>query len=131
MHQDDWTKAPAGRRGGAAASQARWRVAKKLLPGQPGTLKLARRYGEALVCVRYRRDARGLHRCTTIELVVEDAPVVSRSDRIVGVRVRLEECELRDKVKQTGATWDRDAKLWRMPLRAATRLGLKERIVDK
>ncbi len=35
------------------------RVVKKMSPSQPGALKLARRYGDALICVRYRHDAQG------------------------------------------------------------------------
>ena len=109
---------------------ARWRVAKKLLPGQAGTLKLARRYGEKLLCVRYRLDEQGTERFTTVELVVERAPVVPRQQKIVAVKIGLEEATLRAKVKQHGAKWDPIAKLWRLPARAAARLGLRERIVE-
>ena len=61
------------------------RVSKEFLPGQPGTLKLSRKYGDTLICVRYRVDAEGLHRYTTVELVVDRVPIVKRVDRIVGV----------------------------------------------
>ena len=50
------------------------RVVKTLLPAQPGTLKLQRRYGDALLCVRYREDAGGTTRYTIVELVVDSAP---------------------------------------------------------
>jgi hypothetical protein len=113
------------------ASQAQLRVSKKPLPGQPGTLKLARKYGDVLVCVRYRIDEERRERCTTVELIVERAAVVRRRDQIVGVRVRYEETSLQEAVKVKGAKWDRDAKLWRMPYRVAARLGLTGRIVEK
>lgn len=37
-------------------------VIKRMAPHQPGAVKLARRYGDALVCVRYRQDPDGQHR---------------------------------------------------------------------
>ena len=79
------------------------RVSKKFLPGQPGTLKLARKHGDALVFVRYRVDAEGLHRYTTVELVVDHDPIVKWVDRIVGVRVFYEETTLQLAVRAGGA----------------------------
>ena len=110
---------------------SRWRVAKKLVPGQPGTLKLARKHGQSLVCVRYRLDEQGLQRCTTVELIVDRAAVVRRPDRIVGVQVRYEESELQATVRERGAKWDKLAKVWRMPYRMAVALGLQSRVVKK
>ena len=101
------------------------------MTGQPGALKLARKYGDALVCVRYRLDADGLHRYTTVELIVDRVPVVKRVDRIIGVRVRYEETTLQSAVRASGATWDKPAKLWRMPYRVALGLGLRDRIVER
>jgi len=45
-----------------------------LTPGQNGTKKLLARYGELLVCVRYRYDAARKVRHKTVELIVETAP---------------------------------------------------------
>lgn len=108
----------------------RLRVAKKLLPGQPGTLKLARQFGDALLCVRYRLDAEAQRRYTTVELIVDHGPTAPRPGRMVGVRVRYQETELRRQIKDQGATWDRNAGLWRMPYRKAAAMGLKERVVE-
>ena len=119
LHRDD------------SATRDRLRVAKKLLPGQPGSLKLTRKYGEALVCVRYRHDAQGLSRYTTVELIVDRVPVVPRVERVVGVRVHYEEAALQGAVKANGAKWDKAAKLWRAPHRVAVKLGLQSRIVEK
>src|SRR6185369_2650549 len=72
------------------------RVVKKLSVTQPGALKLAQRYGEALVCVRYRHDAERRYRYTTIELVVERAPIKRRNpalDAIVVVRIPFGDTE--------------------------------------
>jgi len=48
------------------------RANKKLLPGQPGTKKLLEKYGEKLVCVRYRYDNLRHKRIKTVELIEEE-----------------------------------------------------------
>jgi hypothetical protein len=109
------------------------RVLKKLGPEQPGAIKLARRYGDALVCVRYRRTADGSHRYTTVELIVDCVEAETRNrkaERIVGVRVGFNETQLRQQVRDSGARWDAPARLWRMPLRAAKQLGLLDRVIE-
>ena len=44
-----------------------------LRPGKKGTKKLVARFGDRLICVRYRYDARRRKRFTTVELIVEEA----------------------------------------------------------
>lgn len=106
------------------------RVTRSLRPGQPGTLKLLRTYGHGLVCVRYREDAQGQIRYTTVEVVVEQSPVVRRlSDRkIVLVRIAWQEAQLAARAKALGARWDPAVRLWRMSLKAAKSLHLHSRI---
>ena len=86
-----------------------------LFPGQPGALKLSRKYGDALVYVRYRLDADGLHRYTTVELIVDRVPIVKRVDRIVGVCILYEETTIQLAVRASGAAWDKPAKLVACP----------------
>jgi hypothetical protein len=107
-------------------------VVKRLRPSKPGTLKLTRRYGDALVCVRYRHNAEGTHRYTTVELVVEDAPVASRAhlDAIVLVRLAFDDAKRRHRALAHGAKWDVDHQLWQMPRRTAKKLRLAKRIVN-
>ena len=64
-------------------------VVKRFSATQPGALKLARRFGDALVCVRYRHDPEGRYRYTTVELVVDEAPVERRADLDATVMVHL------------------------------------------
>lgn len=45
-----------------------------LVPGQKGTLKLQRQYGDSLLRVRYRYDPANKRRLTTVEIVVENVP---------------------------------------------------------
>jgi hypothetical protein len=103
------------------------RVLKKLGPEQAGVIKLARRYGDALACVHYRRSANGSHRYTAVELIVKARN--GKAERNVGVRVGFNETQLRQQVRDR-AKWDPSARLWRMPLRAARQLGLLDRVVQ-
>jgi len=114
-----------------SSQQARYpRVTKTLRPRQHGTVKLFRRYGAALVCVRYRQDGRGQRRCTTVELIIDEGPVQRRpSERtIVHVPIAWSEEELRQRAKAMGARWINARRAWRMTLRVANALGLADRI---
>lgn len=42
----------------------------KLKPGQKGTKAMVEKYGDALVCVRYRYDEASRTRIKTMELIV-------------------------------------------------------------
>jgi hypothetical protein len=99
---------------------------------QPGALKWARRYGASLVCVRYRHDAQGQHRYTTVELVVDDAPVAGRAqlDKMVILDLAFDESEMLKRVVVHGAEWDGEQRLWRMSRRMVEQLGLLSRVVE-
>ncbi|HVL08947.1 MAG TPA: hypothetical protein VM512_07295 [Burkholderiaceae bacterium] len=97
-------------------------VVKRLKPGQAGTRALQRRYGPALVCVRYRKDAGGNTRYTTVELVVDHGP--PRRQPLVRVAIRFNDPDTRFQALALGAEWDATQKTWRMPRRAAIQLGL-------
>ena len=105
-------------------------IVKKMSPMQAGAKKLARRYGDALICVRYRHNAEGTTRYTTVELVVESVAVQKRSaaDALVGVKLEFDDRTLRAVVQASGAEWDAKAKLWRMPRRVAKHLDLLARV---
>jgi len=85
----------------------------KRIAHEPSALKLTRRYGNALVCVRYRHDATGKHRYTTVELIVDEAPIIQRGqpDDRVGVRIDADQPTLRSRAYARGAIWDSDSRL--------------------
>jgi hypothetical protein len=45
-----------------------------LAPGANGTKKLVERYGQRLVCVRYRYDRERRTRIKTVELIEDESP---------------------------------------------------------
>lgn len=108
-------------------------VVKTLWPAQAGAIKLARRYGPTLVCVRYRHDAAGRLRYTTVGLIVEEAPIQHRPNErsLVKVRIAWSETSMQARAKAMGAKWDASTRLWTMSVRVARTLGLTERIRPK
>lgn len=86
-----------------------------LKPGQKGTKSLLEKYGDALVCVRYRYDAARGVRLKTVEIIVGEKPCKSaphRDEDIVPVVVAYTEKDLRDRLKMIGARWDANEKVW-------------------
>ena len=107
------------------------RVTKKLSPRSRGAIKLTRQFGESLVCVRHRVDARGEFRYTTVELLIDKAPIQPRVEIQVALRIGPTEYPLQSVVRAAGATWDGKARVWRMSRRLAGILRLTNRIVQK
>jgi len=109
-----------------------------LAPGQNGTKKLAARYGERLVRVRYRYDAARNLRHKTVELIVETVPWMPNrrhprrepEDR-VAVRVAFSETGLRERIKAAGAIWRPRHRLWEVDWRTVRELGLQARVIPQ
>lgn len=104
-------------------------------PGEAGTKKLVERFGERLVCVRYRYDAASGRRLKTAELIIESVPWTPRAraprrrhDEIVTVRILFAETELRERAKRLGAIWRPAQKLWEMRWEHACALGISDRV---
>jgi hypothetical protein len=88
-----------------------------LKPGQKGTKRLLEKYGDALVCVRFRYDAESQQRLKTIELVVDRTdwtppPPRYPADTIVPLHIAATDLKMRAQAKAAGARWDPENKLW-------------------
>lgn len=110
----------------------RMHVGKTLRAGQPGTRRVQRHHGSALVCLRYRYDARHLYRVTTVELVIDHRPVHPRAFQraTFGLDVGPTERDLHRLIKAAGGRWDPEARHWRLRGREILDLGLIHRIID-
>ena len=108
------------------------RIAKRLAPDQAGAKKLTRRFGSALVCVRYRHDTELGLRYTTVELLVEQAqlPATRARNTLAYVHISHIDREVKAQALAEGATWDRTRQAWRMTLHAALRLGLHQSLLE-
>jgi hypothetical protein len=115
-------------------------VIKTLPAGAPGTKRYRQQYGEKLLFVRYRADPATQRRVTTIELVVESAPlrpprhaadkvIFPRANQRLLIRVSYREEALRQRVKAAGGRWVPEERLWQLPYRQVKALNLEERVV--
>lgn len=102
-----------------------------LKPGQKGTKSLVEKYGDALLCVRYRFDPDRGVRLKTVEIIVEEKhckPAQRRGDDLVPVIVAYTEKALRDQLKSIGAKWDPQGKVWLVAYGKIRGTELEERI---
>lgn len=89
----------------------------KLKPGQKGTKALVEKYGDTLVCVRYRYDEASRTRIKTVELIVERkelSPVQEKigENLLVPVQIEFRETVLKEMAKKMGGRWDPEVRLW-------------------
>ena len=92
----------------------------KLKPGQNGTKKLVERFGDALVCVRYRYDPVKCKQFKTAEIMVSEhdwtpPPPKYPEGHKVPLRIGVAEKSLQQQVKALGGRWDRQRLVWLIP----------------
>lgn len=109
-----------------------WRTRLTLLPGANGTKRLQERYGERLVCVRYRYDAERGRRVKTVELIEEEAPWTPPIDDggVYLLKIDYGETELREQLKRAGARWDAVQRMWKTTGDVIRRLRLAHRVAN-
>lgn len=88
-----------------------------LKPGQPGTKALQKKYGDALVCVRFRYDETTKQRIKTVELIIDKsdwAPPEPQFtyESIVPLRIAAANLAMRNKAKSVGAKWSPEKQVW-------------------
>ena len=109
-------------------------------PGQNGTKRFVEKYGDQLVCVRYKYDSEMGKRYTTVELVEHESDwaaeppdsaqgQASSPTQRLAVRVEYWETEIREKVKAAGGIWRPRQKLWEVRYEDVVALGLESRVV--
>ena len=106
-----------------------------LAPGQNGTKQLLKRYGDQLVCVRYRYDRARQKRLKTVELIVDEQDwvpdVIIPADRRVGLKIGFNETELREQLKKAGGYWNPGKKAWILSYHKVLQMGLEQRVIDE
>jgi len=93
------------------------RIRVKLKPSQKGTKQLMAKYGDALVCVRYRYDEEKRKQIKTVEIIVSERewtppPPRYSHDDMVPLRIGYTEKALQEQARSAGGCWDRGRKLW-------------------
>jgi len=115
-------------------------ITKTIKAGAKGSRRFLEQWGHQLVAVRYRKDERQQRTLTTIELIVDERPLINasfnqqgflaqRNGEAVAVQIDFDELKLRVAVKAAGARWSQCGRLWVMRYGDAIKLGLGSRIV--
>ncbi len=107
-----------------------------LHPNQDGAKQLRDRYGDRLVCVRYRYDETKKQRWKTVELIIEKSdwePPTPRQPEaaVVAIQVAAQEREVRRQVKAVGGKWNPRKVVWELSYGQVVTLGLTDRIVTR
>ena len=103
----------------------------KLKRGAQGTKCLVEKFGDHLVCVRYRYDPDKRLRYKTAEIIVSEAPWIrKKSNTHAYVLVHWKEKDLQTRIKAAGGKWNISKNLWKLDMTNILNLGLKGRIVE-
>jgi len=107
-----------------------------LYPGQAGTKKWVKKYGDRLCCVRYKYDSKNNKKFTTVELIAEEKKWFPNPNRIphnklIDIRVRYGEVHIGKLVKAAGGTWNKKKNVWELAYKDVIALGLENRMVTK
>jgi hypothetical protein len=110
-------------------------VKRKLIPGQSGTKRWKKKFGDDLVCVRYRYDELLQKKVTTVEIIVEQSiwekrPHKIPGNKIMSIRVNYGELKISGIVKKAGGRWNSKEKVWKLAYKDVMALGLEKRIVN-
>ena len=105
-----------------------WPVAKTMQADARGAMKLGRKFGDTLICVRYRLSPDGSQRVTTVELQVDRVAVQKKANPAVSVKIYASETHLVAKAKAKGAWFNAKTRLWRMHQNDVYALGLTGRV---
>lgn len=75
-----------------------------------------KKYGDSLLCVRFKYDAKTQQRLKTVELIVEKTewtpPQRYADDSLVPVRIGFSEKQLMESAKAAKGRWNPEARLW-------------------
>jgi len=104
-----------------------WKTRLTLTPGANGTKKLVARYGDRLICVRYRYDPERRRRIKTVELVEEESEWTP-SGLLYLVEIGWQEAALRERAKALGARWHPEERLRQMNRETVRALHAEPRI---
>ena len=116
-------------------------VIRTITPGKKGSIRFLKEWGDQLINVRYRKDIKNNQMLTTIEIVVDKRPIpklstqnqgyiAQRNQQPVAIRINYQEEALRAQIKQAGAVWSKQLKLWITTRNNVIKLGLIERIIE-
>ncbi|MBN1781126.1 hypothetical protein JW948_08390 [bacterium] len=111
------------------------RALRTLKPGTSGAKNETEKYGNKLICVRYRMDPVTLKKYKTVELIEDEIQNSKKEpgkipvNKILHLKIYINEYQLRKVVKASGGKWDVKSQTWLLAYREILNLGLENRIV--
>ena len=109
-------------------------IKKILRPGDPGTKKTVEKFGDRLVCIRYRYDQQKQIRYKTAEIILEEKSWKLNEQRIpanklLKIRIGKFETTIRALVKSYGGKYDLKTGYYLLPYSTIKKLDLMQRII--
>jgi hypothetical protein len=106
---------------------------KIIKPHQPGTKKWVEKYGEDLICIRYRYDKTNNRKLKTVEIIVEQKIYKKKAhgiplNKLIPVKVDINDENLRRLVKCAGGKWYQKERVWKLSYKEILKLGIEDRI---
>jgi hypothetical protein len=100
-----------------------------LKPGEKGRRKLAEKYSDSPVCVRYRYDKPKNKKYKTVEIIVEESDwqlekTEVLQDKKVYVKLHLDEKDIQKKVWKLGGIYNPNKIAWKLSFQKVLELGL-------
>ncbi len=105
-------------------------LSRRIPAGKPGTKKLMEKYGDDLICVRYRYDAEKKIKYKSVEIIIDRGlwNHKKRNEKEVAIRISYYETGLRELIKEAGGKWDHEKKVWIIKYGKVRALGITDRI---
>ena len=101
---------------------------------QEGAKNLSNKYGDLFVCARYKIDYQRRKKLKTVELIIDEKNWTPKNDdpylnQIVKVRIAYGEIKMSSSVKRYGGVWNKEKKVWEVPLKAVFDLNIEDRLI--
>jgi len=79
-------------------------------------------YGDALICVRYRYDAKTHKQYKTVEIIVSESewtpPAKYPDGTLVSLKIGINEMALQNQARAVGGRWNKQQQVWLVPVRS-------------
>ena len=81
---------------------------------------MVEQYGDTLICVRYRYDAKARKQYKTVEIIVSESewtppPAKYTDGALVPLKIGINEFALQNQVRAVGGRWDKQQQVWFVP----------------
>jgi len=102
--------------------------------GTKGTKRLVEQYGDALICVRYRYDAKAHKQYKTVGIIVSEnewapPPAKYPDGTLVPLNIGIKETALQEQVRAVGGRWNKPQQVWLVPYECIAGTKLEKFIV--